>query len=614
MHARAESEIQRRDDGDAIERVATRTAAKAERHACAALWAHVVTHQFHWAGYRTGRWKWPTMPPGAGSFLLVSILVAAATWRALVPSTPLVPGDIPQSVRDRAAVLFVLCWLPALGYLLQAPGARRPIPFFATYGCLYSAYYAVSPMMGISNLLIVGGWAAGHPNDPATAYNSPINLLLAAWLLLLLGYRAGGSLRIPREFRVNRLLDKLPEATTRAAAFATLLIGLAVTFVDRLGVVPLVLAGIATLVKLASQTAIVLLIVLWRRGKLPTAMATVAALGIAATVFMELGGSATGGVMFALFAIFTGFWIGQRAVSARYLTIGLVALAGCVAIRGVMGQWRSTVWVEHGGAIPPIERSRLMIDMLSKQLRERGTSGAVEDGWTVISRRSANTDLLIDVMRRTPSDVPYWNGFTYESLVGAFVPRLFWPSKPQKSLGQDFGHRYGYIGNGDGETSVNLPVVVEFYINFGVIGIVVGMVVLGVMLRAIEDTINRPGQGYILTAAAAPLLARLLVMECDLSLMFGGLPMQLGTLYIAAVVLLRLAGVIPARSRPRPPWFAPIAPEGRVAAHSGGEVRLSAVGPSAKPCNRRPSNLARPPLWRGFDPTLALRNSRSTMG
>lgn len=528
----------------------------------AACWAHCVVHQFHWADYRPSRWKLPRRRRGAAAFFLVCLVIAAAVWRALAPGTVPGPGDIPQRVRDRAALLFVLCWLPALLYLLRGAGQRRPIPFFATYGCLYSAYYAISPMFGIPNLLMVGGSAAGHPSDPASAYAAPINLLLTAWVLLLLGYRSGGSLPALRPTHVDRWLGKLRGAKVRDAAFAALGVGLTVTFVDRLGVVPLAFAGIVTLLKLTSQASVVVLIVLVRRGAMSKLAIGLAVTCIVATIFMELGGSATGGVMFLLFAVFTGFWVGQQAVSRRYLVVGLVTLAGCVAIRGVMDQWRKSVWLVQAGDVSPIERSNLMVTMLSDQVDARGMGGSVAEGWRVISRRSANTDLLIDVMRRTPDDIPYWDGLTYTSLVGAFVPRFFWPEKPQKSLGQDFGHRYGYISSADVQTSVNLPVVVEFYLNFGVAGVLVGMLLLGGVLRGIEDAINRPGQGYLVTAMATPFLARLLVMECDLSLMFGGLPMQLGTVYVLALVLLWIGGVIPARRRPRPPWYAPL-PAGR---------------------------------------------------
>ncbi len=80
-------------------------------------------------------------------------------------------------------------------------------------------------------------------------------------------------------------------------------------------------------------------------------------------------------------------------------------------------------------------------------------------GAQTVGERSATADLLADVIQRTPSDVPYWRGETYVSLVGAFVPRILWPDKPEKNIGQRFGHRYElHLGIEDTGTSINLPV------------------------------------------------------------------------------------------------------------------------------------------------------------
>ena len=149
---------------------------------------------------------------------------------------------------------------------------------------------------------------------------------------------------------------------------------------------------------------------------------------------------------------------------------------------------------------------------------------------------------LADVMRRTPSQIPFWDGATYESLSGALVPRVLWPDKPTKTLGQDFGHRYSYLQPNDLTTSLNLPVLIEFYINFGDEGIIVGMFAVGLVFALLEGLINVPGQTVIVTAAATPLLAQLFVMESDLSLQFGGLPLQLMALWVVGTGVCALNG------------------------------------------------------------------------
>lgn len=521
---------------------------------------HAVLHERCWRGFRPLRWRWPERWPSA--LLPVSVaamFVLALIYRALVPE--FAPGvlDIPQPVRDRAALLFVLCWLPAFHYLMQSHSRRRPVPFFAAYGCLYSGYYALSPMLGLANVTGLSGRPGLETFDAAVAYAAPVDLLLFGWILLAAGYWAAGAAPVRRHRVIDRYLKKVPDETIRNWAFGILMAGMFVEFVDRTTTGwPLRFQGIVHLVTTLSHSAIVVLIVLMRRGKLARPMAAAAVVGIIAAVFMELGGSATGRVMLVLFAVFMGAWIGSRSISARYIVAGLIIGAGCVAIRGVMSEWRAQVWVLEQGQTPPIQRSRKMLGLLDNQVDRYGVLGTVSRGWSAIAERSANIDLLVDVMYRTPARIPFWDGFTYRSLTGALVPRFLWPDKPSKTLGQDFGHRYGYLSVRDEDTSINLPVVVEFYINYGTAGVLLGMLALGVLLRMIDDLLNRPGQSLLLTAAAVPIVARLLIMECDLSLTFGGLPLQLPSALLLAVLMLWTAGVVPLRRPPEPPWYAPL--------------------------------------------------------
>ena len=521
---------------------------------------HAAVHERSWRGFRPSHWRWPEhWPPALLPFSLVTLLVFALVYQALVPAIAPGPLDIPQAVRDRAALLFVLCWLPAFRYIVQDPHRRRPIPFFAAYGALYSGYYALSPMLGLANVLGLSGRPGIGRFDAAVAYAGPVDFLLVGWILLCAGYWGMGSMRTRGHLALDRLLVRLRDRQVRDWALLFIVFGLVIQFVDRTAAGwPLSLGGIVHLLAMLSHSGIIVLIVLMRRGRLSRWTAAAAVLGITASVLMELGGSATGRVLFVLFAVFIGAWIGNDRISTRYVVAGLVICAACLTIRGVMSDWRTQVWVLEQGQTSPLDRSKKMLALLQAEVERDGIGGAVSRGWKAIGERSANTDLLVDVMSRTPAKIPYWDGATYQSLTGALVPRFLWPDKPSKTLGQDFGHRYGYLSPSDSTTSINLPVMVEFYINFGGAGVFFGMVALGILLRLIDDVLNRPGQSLLLTAVAAPLLARLLVMECDLSLMFGGLLLQLPSVLLLAAVMLWSAGIIPLRELPAPPWYAPL--------------------------------------------------------
>jgi hypothetical protein len=204
---------------------------------------------------------------------------------------------------------------------------------------------------------------------------------------------------------------------------------------------------------------------------------------------------------------------------------GAVSVAGFLAMRGAMNEWRRQVW--HSiDFVSPVEQSRRMAVILTRDVSDMGATSVVSRGWLLVKHRSANADLLADVVRRTPDPVPFWDGATFESLEGALIPRIIWPDKPTKTLGQDFGHRYDYLSHTDLHTSVDLPVLIEFYINFGEDGVICGMFIVGLIWAGLERIVNRPGQSYLVTAAGVPLLSQLCIIECDFSMQYGGLIMQ----------------------------------------------------------------------------------------
>ena len=128
-----------------------------------------------------------------------------------------------------------------------------------------------------------------------------------------------------------------------------------------------------------------------------------------------------------------------------------------------------------------------------------------------------------NVARRTPSEVPYWGGETYSTLATSMIPRFLWPGKPVKVLGQTFGHRYSYIHASNKSTAINLPIMVEFFVNFGSIGVLIGMAIVGFIYRLLDTLINRPGQSPLLSMIGVVILLPLLLIESDFSLVFGGL-------------------------------------------------------------------------------------------
>ncbi len=77
------------------------------------------------------------------------------------------------------------------------------------------------------------------------------------------------------------------------------------------------------------------------------------------------------------------------------------------------------------------------------------------------------------------------NGETIVAGISAFVPRIFWPDKPPVAGSGDLVSRFTGTKFAEG-TSVGIGQVLEFYINFGVMGMVICFFVFGALLGWVD--------------------------------------------------------------------------------------------------------------------------------
>lgn len=160
-----------------------------------------------------------------------------------------------------------------------------------------------------------------------------------------------------------------------------------------------------------------------------------------------------------------------------------------------------------------------------------------------VVRRLALVVVLQYCVDQTPVVIPYLKGETLRNLATNLIPRVLWKDKPTEMMGQWFGHRYQILQPADRITSINLPWLIEFYINFGPIGIVLGMAAVGLLLAVLEVIFLQPGASLLESVAGWALVFRLSYPESNMSLMFGGLVTQVVFLCVMIYVLLRLGRV-----------------------------------------------------------------------
>jgi hypothetical protein len=110
------------------------------------------------------------------------------------------------------------------------------------------------------------------------------------------------------------------------------------------------------------------------------------------------------------------------------------------------------------------------------------------------------SDLMAAALAHTPTHQPYAEGETYYLAVIAVVPRLFWPDKPYSLGGSEFVSRYTGIIFGE-NTSVGMNYLFEMYVNFGEIGVYLGMAALGMLLGWMESLYYRHARNLFIECA-----------------------------------------------------------------------------------------------------------------
>jgi hypothetical protein len=190
----------------------------------------------------------------------------------------------------------------------------------------------------------------------------------------------------------------------------------------------------------------------------------------------------------------------------------------------VKTEFRQLTWLS-GQNSPPnyIEKTQLFMDLAIK----RFTSPPLlknedkNDPGNIVGR-TALIMVFSKVVEDTPKRVPYWQGETYLPLLTSIVPRFVFPDKPEEKTGNNFGRRYNYLDSTDFTTSFNLPLIVEMYANFGEMGVILGMPLVGMLLSLLEQKFNNSDMQPLEFVMGATILFRMIYQELNLSLMVGG--------------------------------------------------------------------------------------------
>lgn len=238
----------------------------------------------------------------------------------------------------------------------------------------------------------------------------------------------------------------------------------------------------------------------------------------------------------------TGFqraWNRRIIVSLGITCVGLV-IAGVIWEGAVKPVWRT---LEFEGT--PLETldafAQVTVATTSEMDEERGLQA-------FISRLSSITQFAL-VLDRVPDVVAFENGrLTKRAIIHILVPRLLYPAK--EALGSDSLLAEEYAGLTIGEdTSVGIGYMAEFYVDWGIGGMLASLVVLGVFFGLAYRLIFFFSPTHLIANAVVivPFIGNFITFEATLPKMLGGFIMN-------TLILLLLSRAIPrmVREKVRP--------------------------------------------------------------
>jgi hypothetical protein len=175
------------------------------------------------------------------------------------------------------------------------------------------------------------------------------------------------------------------------------------------------------------------------------------------------------------------------------------------------------------------------------------------------TRRLALINSVAVVLRDVGRWVPYAKGDTiFMPTLTYYIPRVIWPDKPILSQGRDFGRTFRVTNFWSRDTYIGVTVPGELYWNFDLPGVIVGMALLGLVMRLLY---RRYGEGDTLDPVRRAVHIMLLIQVAHLGWLATSLVMVSRTLILLELLFWagRHYGFLEGGTKSAAPASAPVA-------------------------------------------------------
>jgi hypothetical protein len=283
---------------------------------------------------------------------------------------------------------------------------------------------------------------------------------------------------------------------------------------------------------------LVLLSLAWFRYRSHYALFLLAALVPATMLFFGFGGSKQAFLRPLMFIVLTS-WLYRRQISGRWLLAGIATIA---VVYPAAHFYRHQV--QMGRSIPEMMRDPITaVDDVGRYVSTYSVGEYISQGLVLMTNRFDGLGRASAIIRETPDRVPFQGGWTLALIPIAYVPRLLWPDKPATTIGNWITETYGtgtIVSTATGPSWIG-----EFYLNFGVAGVVGGMFVMGILLRLLQDAMLRSLTVPAIVAGVVALQALALTMQGGVITAVNGVTFSLAPIIATHFVLRYMGATVP---------------------------------------------------------------------
>ncbi|PYQ65601.1 MAG: hypothetical protein DMF54_10600 [Acidobacteria bacterium] len=177
----------------------------------------------------------------------------------------------------------------------------------------------------------------------------------------------------------------------------------------------------------------------------------------------------------------------RRPISVKVIVVSLLAIVFVLYPVGQVYRVVSVPVLNSGPSQVPG-----VLQGVADDLSRMTPAGYVDFSLTSAFGR-VNYALVLTRLEETyPQREPYLYGQTYLPAITILIPRSIWPDKPTFDFYNRFGRATGILNPSDTGTSVLYSSIGELYLNFGLIGLLVGMVLYGLLFKFLYSLVQIP--------------------------------------------------------------------------------------------------------------------------